>query len=416
MGGEDANRAFNECVVVEFTGSLDRNAFEAAYHQLVQSHDVLRTTLSADGNWGQVWKLGSGRLTYVDVSSLSPDSRSGALHALRVGEVTTAFELEKGPLHRATLVTLREGEHHFFFSAHHVICDWWTTGVLMRNLGLLYRQHLRGETIALDVQSYAEYALEQKRREDSEEAQAELAFWRETLAGYLQNWSLPSDYTRPLERTYTSRRLDVEWSDDASATLRALAKRHNCTLTVAFLALLQLWLYLKAQAEDVVIGLPSAGQALSAGAGLAGHCTHLLPVRLLCTPDATAASLLTQCKTTMLHLLEHRGVTYSRLLEHAEFRRKGHPPLVQITANIDMGLPALNFASLQVKYATIPRQYDAFELAVNVVAWSSRITVQAQFNTSLFSEATVREWVDEWTKVTKIAFEYPDIELARLRQ
>ena len=66
MGGEDANRAFNECVVVEFTGSLDRNAFEAAYHQLVQLHDVLQVACATNGRTVQLGSVGNGWLIKMD--------------------------------------------------------------------------------------------------------------------------------------------------------------------------------------------------------------------------------------------------------------------------------------------------------------------------------------------------------------
>lgn len=414
LGGEDANRAFNECIALRLTGVWHQAAFEAAYRKLVQLHDVLRTKLSADGEWGLVFRTGPERLTHVDLTGLPVDRQESALDALRVNEVTTGFNLEVGPLHRATLVSLHKQLHWLLFSAHHVICDWWTTGVLVRNLGALYRQEVRGESQALEAQRYALYANDEKQREDGEDGRVDLEFWRQALAGYKQDWALPADYPRDHARSYVSRRVDVEWSHDASSALRTLAKQHSCTLTVALLSVLQLWLFLEVAACDVVLGVPSAGQAMFAGKGLAGHCVHLLPVRLKCEPSATIGSLISHCRATVLECLEHRGLTYSRLLEYSVQRRQGLPPLVQLTANVDMGLPALDFDALQVEYATIPRRFDAFELSLNAVTWTPRLTFQAQFNTKHFTEGSVRQWIESWGRLAMIARQYPGIELARL--
>lgn len=414
LGGEDANRAFNECLEVELKGPLVREALEAAYRELVQEHDILRTTFNATGAQGLVRARGGATLPFLDLAPLSPEARNVALHAIRSGEATKAFDLNRGPLHRIQLVQVDRDDYRLFFSAHHAICDWWTTGVLMRNLGLHYNRHLGRRTEPFGAPSYARYAIEQKHREESKDAQADLEFWRTTLKGYAPNWSLPIDHQRPTQRTYLSRRVDVAWADAATAALRTLAKKHRCTLTVAFLATLQTWLYLETQALDVIIGVPAAGQVLSSDPNLAGHCVHLLPVRLICTPEMTIASLIQDCKTNLVRVLEHRTLTYSQLLEDASYRSPGRPPLIQMTANVDMGLTPLDFAELSVDYATLPRHYDAFELAINAVARGERLTVQAQFNRALFAERSVRRWIDEWANVAQVAVAYPHLTLKSL--
>lgn len=414
LGGEDANRAFNECLEVQLRGPLVREALEAAYRDLVQGHDILRTTFNATGEQGFVRFYRGAALPFFDVSPLSREARDVALHAIRSGEATKAFDLNSGPLHRIQLVAMGHDDYRLFFSAHHAICDWWTTGVLMRNLGLHYNRHRGEPTDPISAPSYAHHAREQKRLEESAVARADLDFWRSALRGYDPNWSLPLDHQRPAERTYLSRRVDVGWTDAATTALRTLAKTHRCTLTGAFLGVLQTWLYLKTQACDVIIGVPAAGQVLSSDPNLAGHCVHLLPVRLTSNPDMSVASLIQECKTNLVRVLEHRTLTYSQLLEEARYRSPGRPPLIQMTANVDMGLTPLDFVGLSVEYATLPRLYDAFELAINVVTRRERLTVQAQFNRALFVERSVRQWIDEWADLTQVALGYPNLTLRTL--
>lgn len=414
LGGEDANRAFNECLEVELKGPLVREALEAAYRDLVQGHDILRTTFNDTGESGLVWFHNDATLPFLDLSPLSPEAREVALHAVRAGEASRAFDLSRGPLHRIQLVQLDRNDYRLFFSAHHAICDWWTTGVLMRNLGLHYSRHRGRKVDAISPPSYARYAIEQKRREESADARADLDFWRTALNGYELNWSLPLDHQRPTERTHLSRRVDVEWSDSATIALRALSKHHRCTLTGVFLAVLQTWLYLETHAHDVIIGVPAAGQVLSSDPNLAGHCVHLLPIRLTCSPELSVASLIQQSKANLVRVLEHRTLTYSQLLQDANYRSPGRPPLIQMTANVDMGLAALDFADLTVEYATLPRHYDAFELAVNVASRGERLTVQAQFNRALFVEHSVRQWIRAWGNLAEIALAYPQLTLKEL--
>ena len=47
--GDDANCAFNESITLELTGNLNVEKFRDSLKQLVQRHEVLRGTFSADG-------------------------------------------------------------------------------------------------------------------------------------------------------------------------------------------------------------------------------------------------------------------------------------------------------------------------------------------------------------------------------
>ncbi|MGE5785627.1 MAG: condensation domain-containing protein, partial [Myxococcales bacterium] len=217
--------------------------------------------------------------------------------------------------------------------------------------------------------------------------------WLNLLSDYQPRWELPADRSREVQRTYSSKRVDVTWDETASRGVGELSRRLACTMVVTWLALLQALLWRIARATDVVIGIPSAGQVTQGEPRLVGHCVHLLPVRLRCHDQDTFAVLAARAKAALLSCLEHPEVTYSALLaDLAGVRKPGQLPLVSMTVNVDHGLPALDFGSLRVSYETIPRQYEIFELAINVVLREC-VCLQFNFNTRLFEEATVRQWM-----------------------
>ena len=43
-------------------------------------------------------------------------------------EVQEPFDLERGPLFRARLARLAADEHRLALTAHHTVCDGWSTG------------------------------------------------------------------------------------------------------------------------------------------------------------------------------------------------------------------------------------------------------------------------------------------------
>ena len=66
---------------------------------------------------------------------------------------------------RATLLRLREEEHVLSLNIHHIVSDGWFTGILIRELAMLYRAFSTGKPSplpALPIQ-YADFALWQQQ-------------------------------------------------------------------------------------------------------------------------------------------------------------------------------------------------------------------------------------------------------------
>src|SRR5690554_729188 len=49
IGGDDANRSYNESVSLDLKGELSQSAISSALEQLVERHEILRSTFSSDG-------------------------------------------------------------------------------------------------------------------------------------------------------------------------------------------------------------------------------------------------------------------------------------------------------------------------------------------------------------------------------
>src|SRR5262249_50047510 len=68
-------------------------------------------------------------------------------------ETARPCDLAKGPLLRFNLIRLNGREHIVTFTAHHIITDGWSTGVIFREVAALYGAASRGEPSPLPEQS-----------------------------------------------------------------------------------------------------------------------------------------------------------------------------------------------------------------------------------------------------------------------
>src|SRR6185295_20047770 len=130
-------------------------------------------------------------------------------------ELDWPFDLERGPLLRAGVLDAG-GEPVLWLAAHHLVADFWSLALLLRDLGAAYAaggREVPGP--APGGVTYAEWARGQRERTAGPEGRAELAWWREALAGELPRLELPADRPRPAVRTWDGGAVDFRLGPEA---------------------------------------------------------------------------------------------------------------------------------------------------------------------------------------------------------
>src|SRR5439155_12917059 len=147
------------------SGGLDVSALESALNHVVARHEVLRTTFEErDGEVVQIIHAHrKHELPLVDLGDdRDPDE---TVLSLAAAEAERAFDLEKGPLLRASLLRLAPDEHVLLLTLHHIVIDDWSCGILMRELTEGYKAFVDGRMPslpALPIQ-YGDYAVWQRQ-------------------------------------------------------------------------------------------------------------------------------------------------------------------------------------------------------------------------------------------------------------
>ena len=423
VGGADANRAFNECLSLTMRGKLNVELLEDVLQVLMDRHEALRCSFTADGHRFTVVSSLRYPLTKSDLVELPEAARASALAEMLRMEVETPFDLERAPLIRTTLVRLEPNLHQLVFTAHHVVCDGWSVGVLIREMATLYRVGSQIWPTRIDAQaagigaatSFATYVAASGARSQSDEGIRDEAFWTARLAGDLKQIELPIDRARPPRRTYASRRIDLELDASLLAPWRRLGAKSGCTFLVTLMGAFQAWLYRLTGQRDLIVGMPAAGQAAVGADSLVGHCVHVLPIRMEVDPAVTLSAHLAAFKNVMLDALDAQQVTFSSLLRKLDLRfDPSRIPLIPVCINVDGGLGKLDFGGLQVSYESVPRAFESFELFINAVDYRDRLVIEWSYNAALFDEATIRRWMGEFERMIGDAIARPETAIKQL--
>ncbi len=395
-----ASCAFNESLSLDLRGPLDDTALESALYRLVDRHDALRMTFAdADGQPTVTAsaKVSMGRL---DLRGDDPAERAARFDAFASEEGARPFDLTHGPLFRATLVKIKDEHHALVVSAHHIVCDGWSYGVLLRELGQIYSAVRAGnnpDKALAPAPRFAAYAAEQAQASETS-ADAE-AFWVDLLSHPAPPapLELPTDRPHPPVRTYQGGRISETVSCDNCDALKRLGAKRGATLFATLLTALGALLSRLTDQDDLVIGVPVAGQATEGQAGLVGHCVHLLPLRLSVDRDAHFSDQLRTIQATTLAAFEYPEITFGSLLPKlAVAREAGRTPLVGVTFNLDHDETRQDFAGLTFATEKTPRSFFQFDLGFNVIENEHGLVIEASFNRDVLDEATVRRWLGHY--------------------
>ena len=402
---DDASLAYNESITLWMKGALDVETLRQALADLVARHEALRATFSGDGLTLMVNESMVVPFEVLDWSCEPAEAQLDAWDALLAREVTLPFDLQHGPLARAVVVKVGAGDHRFVFTAHHIVCDGWSTAVLVRDLAALYSSR-RGSTAAplAPADGFSGYALALARSHGDAQSSADEAYWLQRFSGEIPILDLPVDRARPPLKSYGAAREDVTLGADLVRDLKRVGSKERASLFATLLAGFATLLSRLSNQDDLVVGIPAAGQAAGDHENLVGHCVNMLPLRLRVDLEQPFTALLGQARTTVLDAFEHQNHTFGALLRKLPIPRDpSRSPLVSVIFNVDRGMAsdAMRFEGLETRLTTNPRHFENFELFLNAVELDGEVQLECQYNTDLFDRETVRRWLATYEQILR---------------
>jgi hypothetical protein len=202
---EPGGVSYNMPSALRLIGDLDLLALEHTVAEVIRRHEVLRTHFELVDNHPVQVIEEPGRITLSlsDLTDMPAAEREGFALRLSSEEASSPFDLSRGPLIRVRLLRLSSEDHVLLFTLHHIVCDGWSVGVLVREVSALYAAYASGEVSPLPELSiqYGDYAVWQRSWLEGDVLETQLSYWRNQLSD-LPTLELPTDYPRPSVQSY----------------------------------------------------------------------------------------------------------------------------------------------------------------------------------------------------------------------
>ena len=411
---DPGSAAYNMVGLARLAGALDVEVLRASFCEIVRRHEVLRTTFpEVDGK--PVQRISPEVADPLTVVAIDGDA---ALQQHLRREAGRAFDLSREHPFRVTLFQTGPGDYVLLAVTHHIASDLWSIGVIVRELGSLYRARLAGRAADLPdlpVQ-YVDFAAWQREWLASGEFEAQLAYWREQLKDAPAALELPADRRRPAVQTQRGGRATFTWPVDLLDSAKAFGQREGLTFYMTLLAAFQTLVYRYTGREDVVIGTPIAGRARVELEALVGFFVNVLPLRTRLDGSLSFRELTARVRETCLGAYAHQDVPFDRLVQALRPDRDlSRSPIVQIVLALQnaaiepLELPAGRLTPLEHANATA-----LFDLAVFVNEVPDGLKLAVEYSTDLFDPVTIERLIGTYRRLLESALARPDAAIASL--
>ena len=394
--------AYNVATAVHVEGGLDPEALGRSLQALADRHPALRTTFFSQ--LGEPRQIVHERLA-VDFR-VEPSGSKGAEIPL-VAEAYRPFDLENESLLRVRVWPLEGGGWLLLLAVHHLVTDFWSLGLFVRELAALYGEATgQGPArLAPLPLGYTDYVRWQGHLLAGKQGERLWEHWRQQLSGDLPVLELVTDRPRPAVQTYIGLSRGLRLAPALADRLRALSLASGTTLFVTLLAGFQALLGRCTGQDEVVIGSPTAGRDAAPFLGVMGYFVNPVALRLSSAGDPAWRDLLSFAKAVCLAAFEHRDLPFAILAERLHPERdpsrspvfqtlfalqKAQRPEERSLAELAAGIEGARVTLSDLELVAVPLEEcrSPFDLTLTAADAEAGLPIVLQVNRDLFDPAT----------------------------
>jgi amino acid adenylation domain-containing protein len=320
---EGGNSAYNIVTALYLKGTIHKEAFHQAFRTLIQRHESLRTVFHVAGEEPRQIVLDrlDPDLEFEDIQQCAhvKDLLKAETGAFR----NWKFDLENGPLIRVKLLQLAAQEYALIFGVHHIVCDGWSTAIIVREVlsGLgTYLREQSSYTPSLPIQ-YKDYTFWQARRMTETKRQDAANFWKDQFPTAVEPLHLPIDVARTAARSFEGAVAKFYWESGLYDRIIDLCKKFRATPFNFFRSALAVLLNKFSGQRDMVIGTPVSGRDHYDLEDQVGLYVNTLPLRTVIDPEDPFPELLKKISEHSFRAFAFQDYPFESIVEDLAIQR-----------------------------------------------------------------------------------------------
>ncbi|MFK4435322.1 amino acid adenylation domain-containing protein [Paenibacillus sp. RC21] len=406
---DGAGISYNIPGALTLTGSFDHNALDNAFRQLIDRHEILRTSFETmNGEPVQrVHDEVSFRMELIHAHGADPKETDEL-----VRDFVQPFDLGQAPLFRVGLIETDPEHHILLLDMHHIISDGTSINVMIQDFIHLYT----GDTLPPLRIQYKDYAAWQQEQQQSERYRQQESYWLNTFAGELPVLDIPTDYPRPATRSFEGDLLEFTLDQRQSEGLKSIAVQTESTLYMVLLAAYTSLLSHYSGQEDIIVGSPIAGRPHADLGSLIGMFVNTLAIRNYPEGGKTFRDYVLEVKENALKAFEHQDYPFEELVDKLDVDRdlSRNPLFDTMFALQNLEQKDQQLEGLQLAPYPSEQNTAKFDLSLFAMEDGEQIVFGLQYGTRLYKRETIERLAVHLQQLIHAVIEQPDIALSAI--
>ncbi len=417
---DGTSTASNMAIAARLEGAVDDSNVEQSIRAIVERHEALRTTFRiVDDRLCQVISE-EPRYSFsiTDLSALpEADREQAAADAIEAHSHARA-DLAAGPAFFARLVHLSDQLHYLAFTMHHIVCDGWSNGILIRDFTDFYAafsQNKEPALLELPFQ-FADFTVWQQNWLESDAAQAALSYWRTHIHRGLPAVDLPTDRPRLPQKSYPGHIESILLPAALTARLKAYCRTHNATMHQVLLAAFEGLIARYANQSEFLLGSTIANRTQPGMENVVGRFANPQVILADVNGDPTYAQLLRRVSEWSTESYAHQDLPFSRLMEEFQLDQAG------ATSQFLQVYFVYQKAFMQPQEApglkVTPRPSVSggvnFDLLVSIVERAEGPRLQMEYNTVIFRSERILSLIEMYVRVLEAVMDDDSLTVSHL--
>ena len=390
---------YNVPRALRLAGILNVDALERAFTEIVRRHEALRTTFPIVDEQ-PVQSVGAPqpiKIRMFEMSNLQTENSEEEVAKWMQQQALSPFDLQAEWPFRAALLRLKEDDHLLMIVLHHIASDAWSSGILVRELSILYEAFLAGKPSPLPELSlqYADFAFWQRRWLQGPVLDNQLGYWKKQLGGQIPHLELPTDRPRGMRRSFQGATSSFRLTQDLTSKLYQLSRHEGTTLFMTLLAAFQVLLYRYTGQEELLVGTVIANRNRVEIEGLIGFFVNTLVMKGNLTGNPTFRELLGRVRTSAIDAYDHQDLPFERLVEELQPERTlDQNPLFQVAFALQNApRQELKLQHLDARLLRVDAGTAKFDLTLAFYERKEGLEGSVEYSTELFDAARIERMI-----------------------
>ncbi|WP_206196636.1 condensation domain-containing protein, partial [[Flexibacter] sp. ATCC 35103] len=420
---EEGSIAYNMSGLNTIEGDFDENIFQETFQEILERHEILRASIKTnnDGEVYQSIKSSSDfipSLTYKDYR----DKSTAEIQEIVKASFVAPFDFENDDLIRISVFRTEDNKRLLIISIHHIICDGWSMGILVREFMTIYQSKINRSSYALPKLAiqYKDYAVWQQNDLNSVGQNKQEKYWLSLFDGEIPVLDFPTNRNRPLVKTYNGKRIRRSFNEQVYKKFNSLCLQHEGTVFIGLLTVLNTLLYRYTKQTDIIVGTPVAGRDSVDLENQIGCYINTLALRNVFQESVSFQELFGQIKQSTLASFENQTYPFDSLVKKLNLK---HDTSRSVLFDVMLVLQNTNKENSSAENSGNKDQGDfkieekvlsKFDMTFNFEEIDSALDVAVEYNTDIFDEAAIDRVLDHFESIMNVVSQSPENPISQI--